>query len=63
MNNILFAMLRCKQEWTCSCMSTATLIIKTVTSCIKGVFKGGVQGVQTPPRNFQIFFSKVKEKR
>ena len=23
----------------------------------KGVFKGGgVQGVQTPPRNFQIFF-------
>ena len=30
----------------------------------KGVFKGGVQGVQTPsPRNFQIFFWKVKEKR
>ena len=27
-------MLRCKQEWTFSCMSTATLIIKTVTSCI-----------------------------
>ena len=34
MNNVLFTMLRCKQEWTCSCMSTATLIIKTVTSCI-----------------------------
>ena len=34
MNNVLFTMLSCKQEWTSSCMSTATLIIKTVTSCI-----------------------------
>ena len=34
MNNILFATLRCKQEWTCSCiMSTATLII---TRCTRG---------------------------
>ena len=28
----------------------------------KGVFKGGVQGVQTPPRNFQIFFLKSEGK-
>ena len=33
-NNVLFTMLRCKQEWTCSCMSTATLIMKTEISCI-----------------------------
>ena len=33
-NNVLFIMLRCKQEWTCSCMSTATLIMKTEISCI-----------------------------
>ena len=29
----------------------------------KGVFKGGVQGVQTPPEIFRFFFGKVKEKR
>ena len=29
---------------------------------LKGVFKGGIQGVQTPPRNFQIFFEKCKKR-
>ena len=33
-----------------------------VTDVSKGVFKGGVQGVQTPPRNFQNFFLKSEGK-
>ena len=39
------------------------LIVVHMVTIVKGVFKGGgVQGVQTPPKNFQIFFLKSEGK-